>query len=58
VILVFAVSSSAMVSVQTKPAFARVWLLGFYIVIGLIETLFNMVKKPEEPPSNRQSSIP
>jgi CDP-diacylglycerol---serine O-phosphatidyltransferase len=57
-LVLFAVGSSAMVSVQTKPAFVLVWLLGFYIVIGLIETLFNIVKKPKEPPSNRQPSIP
>lgn len=52
----FAVGSSAMVSVQTKPAFVLVWLLGFYILIGLVETTFNFIKRKSERP--RQPSIP
>jgi CDP-diacylglycerol---serine O-phosphatidyltransferase len=52
----FAVGSSAMVSTQTKPAFVLVWLLGFYIVIGLIETAFNFIKRRTE--RARSPSIP
>lgn len=35
----FAVGSSVIVSVKTGPAFVLVWLLSFYIVIGVVETL-------------------
>jgi len=38
-LVLFAVASSAIVSLQTKPAFVLVWLLGFYVIIGLVETL-------------------
>lgn len=38
----FAVGSSAVVSLQTKPAFVLVWLLAFYVVIGLVETMINL----------------
>ena len=38
-LVLFAVASSAIVSLQTKPAFVLVWLLSFYVVIGLIETV-------------------
>jgi CDP-diacylglycerol---serine O-phosphatidyltransferase len=38
-LVLFAVASSAVVSLQTKPAFVLVWLLAFYVVIGLVETV-------------------
>ncbi|AKU98512.1 CDP-diacylglycerol--serine O-phosphatidyltransferase [Labilithrix luteola] len=38
-LVLFAVVSSAVVSLQTKPAFVLVWLLSFYVVIGIIETV-------------------
>ncbi len=38
-LVLFAVASSAIVSLQTKPAFVLVWLLGFYVIIGLVETM-------------------
>ena len=41
----FAVGSSAIVSLQTKPAFVLVWLLSFYVVIGLVETLLSIPRK-------------
>ncbi len=37
-LVLFAVISSAVVSIQTKPAFVLVWLLGSYVVIGIVET--------------------
>ena len=37
--VVFAVGSSAAVSLKTKPAFVLVWLLGMYVVIGVVETV-------------------
>ena len=35
----FAVGSSVVVSLKTSPAFVLVWLLSFYVLIGLIETM-------------------
>src|SRR4029077_14454920 len=36
-LVAFAVASSAIVSLQTRPAFVLVWLLSCYVVIGLVE---------------------
>ncbi len=44
-LVLFAVASSAIVSLQTKPAFVLVWLLSFYVIIGLVET---MIALPRE----------
>ena len=44
-LVLFAVASSAIVSLQTKPAFVLVWLLSFYVLIGLVET---MIALPRE----------
>lgn len=52
----FAVGSSAIVSAQTKPAFVLVWLLSFYVVIGLVETLVSIPKARREREARR--SIP
>jgi CDP-diacylglycerol--serine O-phosphatidyltransferase len=41
-LVVFAVGSSAVVSVQTKPAFVLVWLLAFYVMIGVVETVISL----------------
>jgi CDP-diacylglycerol--serine O-phosphatidyltransferase len=38
-LVLFAVASSTVVSYKTKPAFVLVWLLSFYVLIGLIETI-------------------
>lgn len=44
-LVIFAVASSVGVAQQTKPAFVLVWLLSFYVIIGLIET---MIALPRE----------
>jgi CDP-diacylglycerol--serine O-phosphatidyltransferase len=44
-LVAFAVGSSALVSLQTKPAFVLVWLLSCYVVIGLLETVFSLSRK-------------
>ncbi len=44
----FAVVSSAIVSMQTKPAFVLVWLLSFYVAIGLVETLVTFPRRRRE----------
>ena len=41
-LVLFAVASSAIVSLQTKPAFVLVWLLAFYVLIGLVETIVSL----------------
>lgn len=38
----FAVASSAVISTQLKPAFVLVWLLGFYVLLGIFESLWNL----------------
>ncbi len=47
-LVAFAVGSSAVVSLQTKPAFVLVWLLSFYVIIGVIETLVSYPKNRRE----------
>lgn len=46
--ILLVVGSSAIISVQTKPAFVLVWLLGCYVAIGLVETLINFPKTRRE----------
>lgn len=38
----FAVVSSAVISTQWKPAFVLVWLVGIYIVMGVLESLWHL----------------
>lgn len=47
-VVAFAVVSSAIVSMQTKPAFVLVWLLSFYVAIGLVETLVTFPRRRRE----------
>jgi CDP-diacylglycerol--serine O-phosphatidyltransferase len=44
-LVAFAVGSSAIVSLQTRPAFVLVWLLGCYVVIGLVETVLSLSRR-------------
>jgi CDP-diacylglycerol--serine O-phosphatidyltransferase len=44
-LVVFVVGSSAFVWRQFKPQFVLVWLLSFYVLIGLIETLKELAVK-------------
>jgi len=44
----FAVGSSVIVSLKTSPAFVLVWLLGFYITIGLVETIVTFPARRRE----------
>jgi CDP-diacylglycerol--serine O-phosphatidyltransferase len=68
-LVLFAVASSAIVSLQTKPAFVLVWLLSFYVIIGLVETMIALprdlarkrreARDPAAPaPTSDRSSIP
>ena len=38
----FAIGSSALISAHMKPAFVLVWLLGFYVMVGIFETLWSL----------------
>jgi len=40
-----AIGSSAVIAVRFHISFALVWLLGSYIVIGLVEALFNLSRR-------------
>jgi CDP-diacylglycerol---serine O-phosphatidyltransferase len=61
-LVLFAVASSAVVSLQTKPAFVLVWLLGFYVIIGLVETMIavpgEIARKRREALAERKSVPP
>jgi CDP-diacylglycerol--serine O-phosphatidyltransferase len=54
----FAVGSSAIVSLQTKPAFVLVWLLSFYVLIGVVETLVTWPRRRREAREGRKSTPP
>lgn len=41
----FVVGSSVIVSMQLKPAFVLVWLLGFYVMLGICESLYHLPRR-------------
>jgi CDP-diacylglycerol---serine O-phosphatidyltransferase len=61
-LVLFAVVSSVVVSMQTKPAFVLVWLLSFYVVIGLVETMIalprDLARRRREATTERSSFPP
>ncbi len=57
-LVLFAIGSSAVVSLQTKPAFVLVWLLSFYVVIGIVESIISIPKRRREEPAPRSSLPP
>jgi CDP-diacylglycerol--serine O-phosphatidyltransferase len=57
-LVAFAVGSSAIVSLKTKPAFVLVWLLSFYVLIGLVETVFNLLRRRRVVDEERRSIPP
>ncbi len=60
-VVFFAVGSSAIVSLQTKPAFVLVWLLSFYVVLGLAESIVTIPRRRREEEmlaSERRRSLP
>lgn len=50
----FAVLSSTYISTQMKPAFVLVWLLGFYVLMGVFETLWRLPGRIRE---KRQAAL-
>ena len=53
-LVAFAVGSSALVSLQTRPAFVLVWLLSCYVVIGLVESVLTLSKRARRQAGPRQ----
>ena len=50
---------AAIVSLQTRPAFVLVWLLSFYVVIGLVESIVTIPRRRrEEQAAVSRRSIP
>ena len=41
----FVLGTSIVILMQSKPAFVLVWLLGFYVVIGIVESLWALSAK-------------
>ena len=41
----FAIGSSVFISMRMKPAFVLVWLLGFYILLGIFESLWQLPRR-------------
>jgi CDP-diacylglycerol--serine O-phosphatidyltransferase len=57
-LVLFAVGSSAAVSLRFKPAFVLIWLLSFYVAIGLFETLLNFSKRKRPDQQGERTTIP
>jgi CDP-diacylglycerol--serine O-phosphatidyltransferase len=57
-LVLFAVGSSAIVSLKTRPEFVLVWLLSFYVCIGLVETNITFPRRRREQQNSERSSIP
>jgi CDP-diacylglycerol--serine O-phosphatidyltransferase len=53
-LVAFAVGSSAIVSLQTRPALVLVWLLTCYVVIGLVESVFSLSRRAMHPHAARR----
>jgi CDP-diacylglycerol---serine O-phosphatidyltransferase len=58
-LVAFAVGSSAIVSLQTRPAFVLVWLLSCYVIIGLAESALALSRRAARRDANvRHPSSP
>ena len=42
IFVAFAIGSSIFISMRMSPAFVLVWLLGFYILLGIFESLWQL----------------
>ena len=60
----FAIGSSVFISMRMSPAFVLVWLLGFYILLGVFESLWQLPGRlmgrhdPEAPAPPAVSATP
>src|SRR5579883_2419318 len=57
-LVAFAVGSSAIVSLQTRPAFVLVWLLSCYVIIGFVESALRLSRRAKPGRSIPPRSIP
>jgi CDP-diacylglycerol--serine O-phosphatidyltransferase len=57
-LVAFAVGSSAIVSLQTRPAFVLVWLLSCYVIIGLAESVLALSRRAAHRDVNARHSSP
>jgi CDP-diacylglycerol--serine O-phosphatidyltransferase len=57
-LVAFAVGSSAIVSLQTRPAFVLVWLLSCYVIIGLAESALALSRRAARRDVNARQSSP
>jgi CDP-diacylglycerol--serine O-phosphatidyltransferase len=55
-LVAFAVGSSAIVATQLKAAFVLVWLLGFYVLMGIFESLWQFPRRLRERAAARQAN--
>ena len=55
-VVAFAVGSSGLIYARLKPAFVLVWLLGFYVMLGLFEAVWQLSRKKH--PTARDSIPP
>jgi CDP-diacylglycerol--serine O-phosphatidyltransferase len=44
-LVAFAVGSSAVIYARLQPAFVLVWLLGFYVMLGLVEAVWQLSRR-------------
>jgi CDP-diacylglycerol--serine O-phosphatidyltransferase len=54
-LVAFAIGSSAFISTRLQPAFVLVWLLGFYVLLGIFETLWQLPGRLRESALARES---
>jgi CDP-diacylglycerol--serine O-phosphatidyltransferase len=57
-LVAFAVGSSAIVSLQTRPAFVLVWLLSCYVIIGLVESALSLSRRARRHQADPRRSVP
>jgi CDP-diacylglycerol--serine O-phosphatidyltransferase len=55
-LVAFAIGSSVVISMQMKPAFVLVWLLGFYVMLGIVESLWQLPARLRGVPVDARSS--
>jgi CDP-diacylglycerol--serine O-phosphatidyltransferase len=41
-LVAFAIGSSVVISMRMQPAYVLVWLLGFYVLLGIFESLWQL----------------
>jgi CDP-diacylglycerol--serine O-phosphatidyltransferase len=57
-LVALAVGSSAIVSLQTRPAFVLVWLLSCYVVIGLVESALSLSRRARRQRAGPRQTLP